>query len=118
MSLRQQQIIPLPGYPQQWGTKNVELGEMVGPSSYATGGVTINASSFGWGGFDRFAATGRSYSGTYSAQVQPLPITAGAKSNQSIKSYKVVWIVIATGAEVANAVDLSAEIMRFEAVGC
>lgn len=112
-----QQFAPLPGYPQQWGTKNVQNGEFAGPASYPTGGQTVNASQFGWGAFDEFAVHGMTYSGTYYCRVQYLPIDAAPTAqNQSVYQLKILWYVLATNAEVANAVDLSGEVARFFAV--
>lgn len=113
-----QQLSPLPGYEQLWGTKKVFIGELVGPKSYVGGGQTVNASQLGWGGFDRVGMMSLSYSGTFSFRTQILPVDAAPTAfNPNVKSVKIIWIVVATGAEVAGAVDLSAEVGRFEAIG-
>ncbi len=114
-----QQLSPLPGYQQYWGTKLAFVGEVVGPKSYVTGGQTIQASQLGWGGFDFVNAGGSlSYSGTFYCRVQYLPVDAAPSVfNPGVKSIKLLWYVLATNAEVAGAVDLSAEIVRLQFTG-
>lgn len=108
-----QQAAPLPGYAQTFGTKDVVVIELAGPVLYAAGGQTIDAAQFGKGGFDFISCgQGLSYSGTYFARVQYLPIDAAPSlQNQSVKTAKILWYVLATGAE-AGAIDLSTEILR------
>lgn len=117
MSVVAQQLNPLPGYEQLWGSKKAFLGELVGPTLYASGGQTVNASQLGWGGFDMVQAPCLSLSGTYMARVQLLPLDAApSEFLGACASVKVVWYVVATGAE-AGAVDLSTEVMRLFAIG-
>jgi hypothetical protein len=60
---------------------------------------------------------GLSYSGTYYCRVQYLPIDAAPTAqNQSVYKVNILWYVLATNAEVAPAVDLSGEVVRFKAV--
>lgn len=101
----------LPGYETYWGNKKVEIIEHFGPASYATGGETYTASQVGWGGFDRVSAS-ISYSGTYQMRV-----LYGSTAVGAVASVKIMWVVIATGAEVAAAVNLSTEITRLELLG-
>jgi len=113
-----EQVIPLPGYQQYWGSKLAFIGELAGQLSYTTGGQQFDASALGLGGFDSFEVVGRSYSGTYRCEVQYLAVDAAPSAPKgAVASVKIIWIVVATGAEVANAVDLSGEIIRFQAVG-
>src|SRR4051812_2663463 len=103
-----EQKAPVAGYAQNWGTKQVTVGEMAGPLSYLAGGQTVNATDLGWGGFDLFQVPMLSYSGTYFCRVQPLAIDpAPCAQKPALTQVKVIWIVLATGVEVANAVDLS-----------
>jgi hypothetical protein len=88
------------------------LQNLKGSSSYATGGDTLNASSLGLGpnGKILFIHVSTTYNATYSPKV----IYSGRGPNASVK---ILWIVNATGAEVANAVDMSASLFRVEAIG-
>jgi hypothetical protein len=87
-----------------------------GPTSYATGGETIGTSNNltgistqGLSVID-FVDGGGSVSGTYF--VISYPVGTGSR-----KTYKLLWFVTATGAQVANAVNLSAETVRLVVVG-
>ena len=111
--MQAEQKAPLMGYPDLWGTKRAEIAEVAGPASYVTGGQTINASDMGFGGFDWVDAGGQSYSGTYYGRISYLPVSAPPSAqNPACKQVKLQWIVTATGAEAAAAVNLSGEIMR------
>lgn len=108
----------VPGFQQYFGSKLKMVCEVTGPASYLAGGQTITNTSLGWGGFDVVAVPMRSLSGTYRCEVQPLPIDATPSVPLgAFQTFKIVWIVVATGAEVADAVDLSAEVVRFDALG-
>lgn len=114
-----QQSAPLMGYFQNFGTKNAGVFELAGPTLYAAGGQTLNASQFGMGGFDFVdAGGGLSYSGTYYCRIQYLPVDAApsAQTPGGNTQVKVVWYVLATNAE-AGAIDLSTEIVRLFAMG-
>lgn len=81
---------------------------LTGSSSYTTGGVAVPATSFGLQTL-KWAASGMlTESGTY---VLYGYVNAGSKT----VTYK--WTVFATGAEVANATDLSAQTFRAVAIG-
>lgn len=111
-----EQLNPLAGYEQLFGSKKVFIGELVGPTLYAAGGVTFNASQLGWGGLELLQGS-MSVSGTYYVRVQYLPIVAAPSTFQgAVPTVKIVWIVTATGAEAA-AIDLSGEIIRIHAIG-
>jgi hypothetical protein len=112
-----QGLSPLAGYEQLWGNKKAFVGEVFGPTLYAAGGQTINASQLGWGGFDFAMVCGLSASGTFYGYVQPLPVDATPSlPQQTTGSFKLMWRVLATGAE-AGAIDLSNEVMKFFAIG-
>lgn len=84
---------------------------MAGPTSYDnTNKDIISAIMFGGGPNAKFlnVQTHRTNSGTYS--IFPIFSTEGP-----VPTVKLIWVVVATGAEVANAVDLSAE--RFRMLG-
>lgn len=112
------QKTPLPGYPQYWGSKMVNVVEVNGPTLYAAGGQQINASDFGWGGFDACFPLGLSLSGTYyAALVQNGAVDATPSVPAGSVSYvKVQWFVTATNLE-AGALDLSNEIVRLMFIG-
>lgn len=113
-----EQKAPVDGYPQNFGTKHYLVDEFAGPTSYVTGGQTINASDVGMGTFDYFDAGELSYSGTYYFRVQPLPTSPNPSTQKpGITQVKVLWIVAATGLEVGPATNLSGEIARFIALG-
>ena len=105
--------VPLPGYVTAFGGKKFSIVDHSGPSSYAAGGETINASDVGMGGLDRISASQYSMSGTYSVVVL-YPALANAIS---VTSVKLAWYVVGTGAQVTNGTDLSAEHIRMEAWG-
>lgn len=87
-----------------------------GPTSYTTGGETIGTSNNLTGISTQGLSTldyiggGGSVSGTY--YTIGFPVGTGSR-----KTYKLMWFVVATGAQVAAAVNLSAEIVRMVLVG-
>lgn len=101
----------LPGYPATgFGVKYHQVVDHKGPTSYPTGGETVNASDFANGGFDAVHLSGLSLSGTYFARL----LWPSSSPGVSFKTFKLIWYVLATGVEVANAVDLSAEYLRLD----
>lgn len=117
MALTAQQKAPVAGYAQNWGTKQVVVAEVAGPSSYLAGGQSIAATDLGWGGFDFLMASMLSYSGTYFARIQPNAIDAAPSAQKpALTSVQMLWYVVATGSQVADAVDLSTEIIRIMAI--
>lgn len=83
------------------GHVKVILANLKGPTSYETGGVKIDPQSIGAGNKGKIADAGARLtdSGTYSVRFKYVSLTEA----------RLVWVVVATGAEVANAVDLSAQ---------
>lgn len=111
-------ITVLPGYENQFGTKKKEVFELTGPAAYAAGGQLVSASDLGWGGFDEVHVPGLSLSGTFLVRTQYLPIDAAPSVPLgAARTVKLIWIVVATGAEVAALVDLSGEVIRVSALG-
>ncbi len=90
------------GYPQSEGAKIGSVAKVTGPSSYALGGFSISANTFGMQYFEHVEAS-MSVSGTYIAFFLP----ASAEVPKS--TGKLVVIVTATGAQVAALTNLSAE---------
>lgn len=114
---------PRDGYPTSWGNVRASVFPIVGPSSYtqytapSTGGqqVVTNGSA-GIKTVD-FAIGGPSNSGLYRAEVVHLEaatVNGVALQNAAVR---VKWYVIATGAQVAGAVDLSAEVVYLQVTG-
>lgn len=81
------------------------IGQYTGPASYVTGGDPFPPEAIGLGQINALLV-GLAWSGS---AVRLLVYDPTAK--------KVVWYVPNTGAEVANAQDLSAFTVRFEAIG-
>lgn len=117
---------PLDGFPTSLGSNRASVNGITGPSSYtqivpgtppavATGGQSINAQLFGMKYFD-YVVAGLSDSAVYRVECIP-----GARSGLGPKgattTYTLRWVVVATGAEAAAELDLSAEIVRILAVG-
>ena len=89
------------GYPDSIGRRKAFVGKGVGPTSYSqTTKDVLNIPLFG-NYFDKVDG-GVTVSGTY--LIRPIPTFAGARA-----TWKLTWIVAATGAEVNNATNLSAE---------
>jgi hypothetical protein len=81
-----------------------------GPASYVQGGDTIDAASFGFDGCIQTLTGSVSQSGNY--RVDPRPLSSGVQTE-----WQLVWVVVSTGAQVANAVNLSGETVRLSAIG-
>src|SRR5690242_11966900 len=97
------------GYVDIWGKHGGAVIDHTGKSSYVQGGDTLTASRYGLRSID-YVGGGLTISGTYEVRGKAI-----AKGNKT--TYKAVWFVVATGAEVAAAVDLSAETVKLFAVG-
>ena len=123
---------PLPGYPNPIGQKVDSVFPHAGPSSYSqassgsapalsTGGDTVYAVEAGLKLIDHCTG-GVSDSGTYRVEVLYDSVSGIAGSSnpsagQPKTTVRLRWYVVATGAQVAGAVNLSAEIVRLRAVG-
>lgn len=113
-----QQNTMVPGYIDPVGGRS-KLGilDHTGPASYITGGETFPAqssfggpNSLGLSGLN-FVSSGHTESGTYYV----VPVFGGKGAIKG--TIKLVWYVTATGAQVASAVNLSAEVVRLLVVG-
>ena len=111
MSLR-----PLPGYPMPVGEKYKVNADYLGPASYVNGtGDKVSAQGSGMtlGGLDKLDGSG-SVSGTYFTRTfYPAAATTASTAQPGANAYVYVrWYVLSSGAEVTNATNLSAEIVR------
>lgn len=108
----------LPGYPLPVGTKYRQVFDHAGPVSYSQAtGDAINASDLGFGGIDSIHPIfgGVTLSGTYQLKAYYTPtLTAGNASPGTPQKVLCRWYVVAGGAEVANAVNLSGELVRLD----
>jgi hypothetical protein len=94
-------LVMYKGYPDKVGRRQIFAGSGVGPTSYSqTTGDPITVPQFQ--NYIDAVHMSQSVSGTYYARVQP----SGAGPRQT---WKAKYYVVATNAEVANAVNLSAE---------
>lgn len=83
--------------------------DLDGPSSYLADGQSLTAADLGLRRI-LFASAGASDNGD-----QFCAVSHG--SHSSVTSVKVQWFVSSTGAEVANAVDLSGRFVRVRVIG-
>jgi len=89
-------------YPEFVGRRGIFVGTATGPLSYSqtTGDpVTLSKTPYY---IDAFAGNATTVSGTYEVKFHPAAL--GTR-----QSWIAVWFVVSTGAQVANAVNLSAE---------
>ena len=82
----------------------------LGPSSYVQGGDTIDPRAFGFNN-SIFTLTG-SIDGTGTYQAVPLLFSGGVNP-----VWRIMWLVIATGLQVANGVNLSGITVGLSAIG-
>lgn len=100
----------LPGYEESVGAKLFAIVDHYGPSSYVNGtGEVYPASNLQRGGFDAVEGS-VSFSGTYEALV----FYGSTNIGNGVPSVTLRWYVVSTGAEVANATNLSAEAVRLK----
>lgn len=122
---------PMDGFPDSFGSHRASVFPHAGPASYtqvvegvapanATGGDEVSATEAGMKYFD-FIASGLTDSGKYRVEVIPQGRSGYVANPSQIGSpaaqFTLRWVVVATGAEVAALVDLSAEIVRLSAIG-
>ncbi len=114
---------PLDGYPTSWGSSRASVFPINGPTSYAqytaptTGGQDVDV--LGPSGVKTidFAVGAVSTDGVHRAEV--VHIEAGPVNGQTLGNARMVlkWYVVAGGAEVANAVDLSTKVVNLLVIG-
>ncbi len=118
MSLR-----PKDGYPTSWGSSRASVFPINGPTSYAqytaptTGGQDVDV--LGPSGVKTvdFALGAVSTDGVHRAEV--VHVEAAAVNGQTLANARIVlkWYVVATGSEVANAVNLSSKVVNLLVIG-
>lgn len=118
---------PLDSSPDSWGAHKASVFPHPGPASYdqldvtspaalpASGGDVVQAVEAGMKYFDivlgSFSDTGKYF--VRSIPVAPSDATNGGQQT----TYRLAWYVTATGAEAANAADLSDEVVRLLGIG-
>src|SRR5215510_13375511 len=122
----------LDGYPTSWGNKRVSVFYHTGPASYVqlavaappTGGDPVSDVEAGLRFID-FLDGGNSDNGQFRIDCLPAfgnpsqAVGAGQGGTQGAaqRTWLLRWIVVATGAEVAGAVNLSGRTVRLMAIG-
>lgn len=128
------------GYPQSLGAKYMDRKDHNGPASYVQyvpgstpAGDIVNASDLGLGGFDNYGMDfgGYSLSGTYIVIAKPAKTNAfsqgtATSGGSAATQFVMQWFTCTGGAgsfgpnsgtEVSAAVNLSAEVVRFNVAG-
>jgi hypothetical protein len=103
----------LPGYPRAIGGQLWVVADHYGPASYTTNGESIPAPPLRLSGIDwvNLPNPAVSASGTYSVSL------GYASVGLPVAAVTMRWYVLATGLEVANGFDLSAETIRMQVIG-
>lgn len=116
----------LDGFPVSWGANLASVNGIAGPTSYtqlsagtapavATGGHRIYPRDFGLKYFDFVTAN---LTDTGVNRVECIPGEQSAIGPKGTAAwYTLRYVVVATGAQVAGAVNLSTEIVRVLAIG-
>lgn len=114
---------PFFNYPTAWGNIKSSIVGHAGPASYTqvttgaipvTGGDTVYATEFGLKRLAGVIPLGLSDTGAY--EVYAIPVT-DSDYRVAATTYRLRWVVTATGAEAAGAVDLSAQTVRLLGLG-
>lgn len=103
------QLTLLHGYPDYMGKRFAFVGSGKGPAAYVTGGDPVTLPGYK-NYIDLLMSGGFSVSGTY--YVDAIQVGVGAR-----QTWKLVWTVTATDAEVGNGVNLSAESIQVGGFG-
>lgn len=120
------------GYPTPWGNKKASVFYHTGPASYVqmvvaappTGGDPLSDVEAGLRFLD-FVDGGISDNGQFRVEAvsssgnpsQAQGAGQGGTVGSSPRTWRLRWIVVATGAEVAGAVNLSGRTVRLLAIG-
>ena len=102
-----------PGFADVWGGKQFNAIDYTGVSSYVggvTGGEKLDPKMFGFNNtIEAVLDVSIAQTGDYYGIAQPV--------NNGVTAWYIRWFVVATGVEVANAVNLSAKTLKISAVG-
>lgn len=108
------------GFPTSIGSQWLGIGPHSGPASYTqvttgpvAGGDSVLATELGMK-FINAIQGGFTDDGLY--RVDPIP-AGSTDPNGAMSSVTLRWTVVATGAQVAGAVDLSGSVVRLQAIG-
>jgi hypothetical protein len=117
----------LDGYPGSHGASRVSVFVHTGPVAYAqvviaappTGGDTVTAAEAGLKYFDFLHGDMTSDDGQFIVQPVSPNGNTGSSATAAVPAAKMIlrWLVAATGAEVAGAVNLSGRTIRLMAFG-
>ena len=110
---------PLPGYPQPFGSRYVNICTHQGPANYQQGNASdqVTARAVGLSVFDHVSAgpsiidNANNAAGTYTVRAQ-LPFGQSSLTSQGSNSVNFQWMYAANGNEVANNANLAAEFAR------
>jgi len=123
---------PMDGSPTSFGSSRASVFPHQGPASYvqldpgaapvlAAGGDVVEAGPEAGMKYFDFLTGGHSDSGTYYVIAAPTTQSGDpaipSKLGQPSTTYRLRWVVTATGAEAAADLDLSAEVVRLFALG-
>jgi hypothetical protein len=92
------------------GGLNIGINDVNGPASYVTGGVLVSASQIGLAAVKFAEPMGLSSDGLNFCKII-------SPSGKSSATFKILWFVQATGAEVANATPLNTKKIRCFGLG-
>ncbi len=115
---------PLSGYPTSFGNRRASVFTITGPASYTqytaptTGGQDVQVGPpSGVQSVDWISPSAISSDGLHRADV--VQVEASSVNGVSVANTQVIlkWYVVATGSEVANAVDLSTTTVTFFILG-
>lgn len=120
--------IPLPDYPQPFGTRKINVTDHQGPLLYATGGEVVTANTFGFGTFDDVRAGfsfNQNNTGNYTVRALTPIAQAPRVSNNNVvgniptgaNNVTLQWIVTSTGNEAAANTNLTGEFVRVQYIG-
>lgn len=114
---------PLQGYPTSIGSRVLSVFGHAGPTSYTqvttapvAGGDSVSASDGGLKFVDSVIG-GITDDGLYRVEAIPAGTDDDANAPQGSSTMRLRWTVVATGAQVGGAVDLSASVVRLTAIG-
>ena len=116
---------PLSEFPDPFGAHQGSVFRHAGPASYTqmttgplAGGDTVDAGEAGLQFFDAVIAVGLSDSGVYRVEgVAPVGNPSTNNRAAHAPTWRLRWVVVSTGAEVAAAFNLSAQTVRLFAIG-